>query len=179
MKKFNFTKMLAVLGFVLLIPAFAMASGQELSWLKVQGLVTKAAATISAGDYVAVYDHNVGKVRKVDATAFAGGSGSFATVTATTAVNTPYVLATGTPSATGCTLTALSGGLSTFQFTAGATSCTVAVVLPTAPHGWWCRANDITTPANLINQSVVTATGCTVTGTVSTSDVIIFDAEAY
>lgn len=182
--KFN-QKLIAAIALVLMLPVMAWASGEELTWKKLQELVTKSSSTIATGDFVPVYDHITGKVTKVDATTLPfsgsgqGGAITGTTITATTSLSAPYAIATGTPSATGCTLTALSGGLSTFQFTAGATSCTVAVVLPTAPHGWWCRANDITTPADSLNQSVVSATGCTVTGTVVSADVVILDAEAY
>lgn len=182
--KFNKKLLIWALCFAML-PVAAWASGQELSWRKLQELVTKSSSTIAAGDFIPVFDHITGKVTKVDATTLPfsgsgqGGAISGTTITASTSISAPYAIATGTPSATGCTLTALSGGLSTFQFTAGATSCTVAVVLPAAPHGWWCKANDLTTPADILNQTVVSTTGCTVTGTVVSADVIILDAEAY
>lgn len=85
------------------------------------------------------------------------------------------------PPITGCgTPGSQTGGATAGSFTAGATSCTAAFAFGiTAPHGWFCEARDITTPADLLTQSATSATGCTVGGTVVLADVIAFSAKAY
>lgn len=83
--------------------------------------------------------------------------------------------------ATGCgTPTSLTGGQFAGSFVANSTSC-AAVVTPgiTAPHGWFCKANDLTTPADAINQTASTTTTFTLTGTVVSADVINFGCTAY
>lgn len=88
-------KIMALLA-LLLIPTMAWASGQELSWRKLQELVTKTSSTVSAGDYIPVYDHLTGKLAKVDATTipFNGAAGG-----------TTLLTAYGT-----CTVAAVNGG---------------------------------------------------------------------
>lgn len=82
--------------------------------------------------------------------------------------------------ATGCTNSATVGGAIAGQFTSGTTgTCTVVITLPTAPNGWACHADDLTTPANFIGQSAKTTTSCTVQGTTVTNDIIVFSAMAY
>jgi hypothetical protein len=60
-------------------------------------------------------------------------------------------------------------GASTFIITAGTT----------APNGWSCTASDLTTAANILRQSTVSATACTIAGTVNANDVLTFTAVAY
>lgn len=62
-----------------------------------------------------------------------------------------------------------STGASTFIITPGSTS----------PNGWSCSASDLTTAANILRQSVVSQTSCTIAGTVNGSDVLTFLAVAY
>lgn len=82
--------------------------------------------------------------------------------------------------ASGCGTTgSLTGGTTSGSFTAGATGCAPVITLPTAKHGWICRANDLTTTADLLVQTAKTTTSCTVSGTVSSSDVILFFAVPY
>lgn len=78
-------KITAALVALLLIPTLAWASGQELSWQKLQQLQTLAAGSIASGDYIPVYDASAGIVKKVDATAYPSPGGAFnGTVGATT-----------------------------------------------------------------------------------------------
>ena len=82
--------------------------------------------------------------------------------------------------ASGCgTPTTLTGGATTGSFKAGQTACAPVITLPTAPHGWWCSAWDITTTADTLKMTADTTTSCTLSGTVVASDVIVFHAEAF
>lgn len=74
----------------------------------------------------------------------------------------------------------LVGGGTAGSFTAGQTACAPVLTFShTAPHGWSCYASDITHPTDYMPQSAYTATSCTVTGTVSSSDTIVFHAIAF
>jgi hypothetical protein len=83
--------------------------------------------------------------------------------------------------ASGCgTPGSLVGGGTAGSFTAGQTACApVLTFTHTAPHGWSCYASDITHPTDYMPQSAYTATSCTVTGTVTSSDTIVFHAIAF
>jgi hypothetical protein len=73
------------------------------------------------------------------------------------------------------------GGAWSGQITCtGTTGASTLVITPgtTAPNGWSCWANDLTT-ANALRQSAVAATTCTIAGTVNANDVITFGAVAY
>jgi hypothetical protein len=97
------------------------------------------------------------------------------------AVSPKIIGAEGSPNVSGCASSALVGGASLGSFTAGATSCTV-VITPgvTATHGFFCKANDITTPADTITQtSASTTTTATLSGTVVGGDVIAWQCAAY
>ncbi len=96
----------------------------------------------------------------------------------------PYTIASGTfPTITGCgTISATAGGATAGTFTTSTTgTCTAAIPMPTAPHGWTCVAQDITkhTVANILIQSATATNSCTVTGTTAASDVITFVAYGY
>lgn len=86
---------------------------------------------------------------------------------------------------TGCSAGTTTGGAFAGTFVSGTTgACTVVITLNgatgiTAPNGWTCHANNLTTTANLIQQSASSTTTCTVTGTTVTGDVISFMAMAY
>lgn len=62
----------------------------------------------------------------------------------------------------------------------GTTGASTLVITPriTAPNGFSCWANDITT-ANILRQSAVSTTTCTIAGTVNANDVLTFGAIAY
>lgn len=82
--------------------------------------------------------------------------------------------------ASGCgTPGALTGGSTTGSFTAGATACAPVINLPTAPHGWWCHAWDITTNTDVLKQTAFATGSCTMSGTVVSADVILFHAEGF
>ena len=82
--------------------------------------------------------------------------------------------------ASGCgTPGSLTGTPTTGSFTAGQTSCSPVINLPTAAHGWWCNAVDITHPADLFTQTAKSTTSCTLSATVTSADVILFNATPY
>lgn len=72
------------------------------------------------------------------------------------------------------------GGTGIVQYTAGATSCTLVVNIPTAvTNGVYCVAADETTSANLLKQTAHTTSSCTLTGTVAVSDKILVEINAF
>lgn len=85
----------------------------------------------------------------------------------------------------GCSVSATTGGATAGTMTSGTTgACTVVITMNgatglTAQNGWSCTASDLTTPANLVSQSAVSATTCTITGTTVSGDVLTFHAFAY
>lgn len=124
----------------------------------------------------------------VGATTFTGALSGNAT-TATTAPNLSggavttsngAILSGGTKfTASGCSNSATVGGAIAGQFASGTTgTCTVTITLPTAPNGWACRANDITTPAAM-NQTAKATTSCTISGTTTSGDTVVFLAMGY
>lgn len=79
----------------------------------------------------------------------------------------------------GCaTTSALTGGPTAGSFATTATTCTPVIALPTATHGWHCDADDITHPVHF-TQTATTTASCTVTGTTTSGDTIVFDAHGY
>lgn len=85
----------------------------------------------------------------------------------------------------GCSAGTTVGGATAGTFASGTTgACTVVITMNgatgiTAPNGWSCNADDLTTPANLISQSASSTTTCTVTGTTVSGDTISFMAIAF
>jgi len=81
----------------------------------------------------------------------------------------------------GCgTTTSLAGGRQAGSFVAGQTAC-APVITPgvTAPHGFSCWANDLTTNADTVHQIATTTTTATLSGTVVSGDTINFGCVAY
>jgi hypothetical protein len=85
------------------------------------------------------------------------------------------------PTVTGCSQSAVVGGGSVVQVTAGATSCTLTVTIPAAaPNGVFCVFIDETHPADLMAQaSHTTATCVSSTGTVTSGDKILVEINAF
>lgn len=82
--------------------------------------------------------------------------------------------------ASGCSNSSTVGGAVAGQFASGTTgTCTVVITLPASPNGWACSASDISTPANLISQSATSTTSCTITGSTTSGDTIVFKAMGY
>lgn len=91
------------------------------------------------------------------------------------------ILGTTTFTATGCTNSTLVGGSTAGSYHSGTTGiCTVVITTGlTAPNGWACFANDLTTTADTIKQTASSATTATLAGTTVTGDVINFGCMAY
>ena len=87
------------------------------------------------------------------------------------------------PGISGCTASTQTGGGTVGTYTSGTTgTCTVTLTFAfTAPTGWACAANDLTTPADVQHQSGVAlqTTTATITGTTVSGDVINFLCMAY
>ncbi len=75
--------------------------------------------------------------------------------------------------------TSLTGGATTGSFVANTTTCVPIIALPIAPNGWKCGASDLTHPADTFTQTAKSTTSCTLSATVSTSDIILVHAEGY
>lgn len=125
-----------------------------------------------------------------------GGDMLFTSGTATTAteINTFYgntkfsggIISTGTKfSTTGCSLSATTGGANVGTYVSGTTgACTVVITMngatgASAPNGWICQANDITTTADVQRQTATNATTATISGTTVSGDVINFSCLGY
>lgn len=84
-------------------------------------------------------------------------------------------------SVAGCSAAVVAGsGSSAGLLTAGTSgSCSVVVTLPfTAPNGWACAANNLTT-ANLFRQSATTTTTATLDGVTVNGDTLSFACLAF
>ena len=73
----------------------------------------------------------------------------------------------------GCaTVSAIKGGSTGGQFSTTATTCTPVIAFGlTAPTGWICFAQDVTHNV-VFTQTASSTTGCTVTGTTTSGDVV-------
>jgi len=85
--------------------------------------------------------------------------------------------------ASGCSNSTTLGGASAGSFASGTTgTCTVTVTMGntlTATNGWSCKANDLTTTADTVNQTATTTTTVTLSGTTVTGDLVNFFCMAY
>jgi hypothetical protein len=83
----------------------------------------------------------------------------------------------------GCSETALVGGATAGSFTSGTTgTCTVTITMggsATAPNGWACFANDLTTPSDTIKQTATSTTTATLSGTTVSGDAINFSCTGF
>jgi hypothetical protein len=79
-------------------------------------------------------------------------------------------------SASGCSNTTTLGGATAGSYHSGTTgTCTVVISTGiTAPNGWACGANDLTTPADVQPQTATTTTTATIAGTTVSGDVVDF-----
>jgi hypothetical protein len=86
-------------------------------------------------------------------------------------------------SISGCSTSSLTGGSTTGQFTSGTTgTCTATVTIGgsmTAPTGWSCWVNDLTTPTDVIHQTAYTNTTVTLSGTTINGDILNFGCIGY
>lgn len=87
--------------------------------------------------------------------------------------------------ASGCSISATSGGATSGTYTSGTSgTCTAAITMNgatglTAPNGWVCSAFDRTTAADAQLQTVSSATGATIAGTTVSGDIVAFSCQPY
>jgi hypothetical protein len=109
-------------------------------------------------------------------------AGTCATITSN-ALTIPGALVAGgsPPTLTGtCTTATQVGGNTAGTFLATCAAQTVIVTFATtAPNGWACNFQDVTTVADTLKQTAKSTTSCTASGTTVASDVIVFNAVAY
>jgi F5/8 type C domain-containing protein len=81
----------------------------------------------------------------------------------------------------GCSATLPVGGATAGSYTSGTSGTCTVVVTPgvAAPHGWACKATDLTTPADVITQTATTLSTFTFSGTTVSADVINFSCTGY
>jgi len=86
----------------------------------------------------------------------------------------PLVSAGTAPTASGCSISAHSGGPIAGQYTSGTTgTCTVTLTLPATTTAYVCVARDVTTAADLqVQTGALSTTSVTITGTTVSGDVI-------
>lgn len=79
----------------------------------------------------------------------------------------------------GCaTVSAIKGTSLSFQFASTATACAPVVQLPPAPNGWACFAQDVTHPV-VFTETAQTSSSCTVSGTITSGDIVQVTAQPY
>jgi hypothetical protein len=126
---------------------------------------------------------NVGTGLGTGGVTFGSGASStpVATMSAAGALSDVATGSTGTINVSGCSLTSAAGGASIGQFNSGTTGTCTVVITPgiTASHGWMCKANDLTTTADTLQQTASSTTTCTIAGTTVTGDIINFSAFSY
>lgn len=87
------------------------------------------------------------------------------------------------PTATGaCAINTQLGGNTAGSFKANGVCSASTVILTfanTAANGWSCDAHDLTTPADLMNQTAYTTTTATFTGTMANLDLVTFKCTAF
>ncbi len=83
----------------------------------------------------------------------------------------------------GCSASSPLGGATAGRFTSGAKgNCTATITMggsQTAPHGWTCWANDLTTPADVIHQTGGSTTTAILKGAMASGDLVNFGCLAY
>lgn len=95
-------------------------------------------------------------------------------------LQTTGLYAAGTQSVTGCSLTSALGGPWAGSFHSGTTgTCTVTITPKPATNGYACKAQDMTTPADVINQTATNSTTATLSGTTASGDVITWSCIAF
>lgn len=153
-----------------LVEDTAVADGSRpFSWLRSNGGATEIGNSNRTGTTTTASTARITISAAGDTTT----SGSLTTTTGAISGGTKFT-------ATGCSNGTTVGGATAGSFASGTTgTCTVAITLPTAPNGWACYASNISTPANPMAQSAVSTTSCTITGTTTSGNTIVFSAMGY
>jgi hypothetical protein len=91
-------------------------------------------------------------------------------------------IAAGTaPTLSGCSFSSQLGANGAGSFLSGTTgTCTVTITFSgtTAPSGWRCSADDLST-ANTMRQTAYTTTSCTLAGTTVSGDLVTYETRAF
>jgi hypothetical protein len=91
----------------------------------------------------------------------------------------PVIDTTVIPTVSGCSFSALNGGIYSGGVTSGTTStCTLTLTLPTVPNGWNCVGGDLTTGVNFA-MSASTQTTCALTGATTSGDKLWFNGTPH
>ena len=125
----------------------------------------------------------------IDGTVIGGSTpaaGTFTTATTTAlgkfvgteSVGSTFTIASGCGSG-GTAPSSLTGGAATGSFVSNTTGCVPVITLPTAAHGWWCSAVDLTHTGDTFIQTATSTASCTISSTVTSGDTVLFHAEAY
>ena len=148
-------------------------------------LTTPALGTPASGTLTNATGLPVGGIAAIGAnTVVANVTGGSASPTAVSTVT--YLIDAGTKftaagTGTCATITTTLGGTSVGRMTCTGTSgaSTITITLPTAPNGWVCEGNDLTTTADTVHQTGGSVTTCILSGTLVANDVINFMAMGY
>lgn len=92
------------------------------------------------------------------------------------------MLATGTQTVSGCSLTTAVGGAWAGAFKSGTSGTCTVTITPgiTATNGFACTATDLTTAADIIKQTgTLSTTTATISGTTASSDLITWSCVAF
>lgn len=92
-----------------------------------------------------------------------------------------FVSAGAVPGIAGCSAGTQTGGSTAGTYKSGtAGTCTVTLTFNlTAPTGWFCQANDLTTPADLQVQTSSSPTAAVLAGTTALNDIVNYACTAY
>lgn len=87
------------------------------------------------------------------------------------------------PTATGtCPINTQVGGNTAGSFKANGACAGGTVILTfsiAAPNGYICTAHDLTTPADLMEQTAYGTASCTLTGSMANADLVTFEARGF
>lgn len=100
------------------------------------------------------------------------------------AANIPRMIATGSvPTLSGTCSTGTQAGGNTagsFKFSSACSAGTVIMTFAAAAtNGWACKVQDMTTPADALNQTAYTTTTATITGTAASGDQTVFQCVGF
>src|ERR1700683_361423 len=91
------------------------------------------------------------------------------------------LMAIGTQTVSGCSLTGAVGGASAGSFARGTSGTCTVTITPgiTATHGYTCDSHDITTTADTIKQTAYSTTTATISGTTVSGDTVTWSCIAF
>ena len=139
-----------------------------------QAIVFNSTGPLS-GDLLQSNDNGGGsaKPRLIYTPESGSGAGSSFTVGA-------LIMATQSSQVSGCSVSGIGGGAAG-KFTSGVSgTCTVTITLGVTTFGGWaCSAHDLTTPADVINQTAFTNTTATLSGTTVSGDLITYNCVGF